>query len=315
MNPNENTEFCSTSTSTSSSSLNDEPNKPNWELLKETLGDGALSALKEHLEGIEQELLSNKTIDDRNESSNIRLDPDGDGDGDGDGGTHSKSNYLPKQNTTYAKQEYWEERFASEDDFEWLVSYDDVKSQIKGYLTPKSRILIVGCGNSNFSSDLYDDGYTNIVNIDYSQNVIEKMKLKNSHRNKMTWVVMDMTNMNPFSNESFDVVIDKAAMDAIMTEENDVWNPDENVIHMARLMCQHISRILVPNGYHLHISFAQPHFRKKYLLGLHNQNQIESHHDDNYSKEFQWDFKVETIGNSDSGCFHHFLYIMQKLKS
>lgn len=34
------------------------------------------------------------------------------------------------------------------------------------------RILVLGCGNADFSEDLYDDGYTNVVNVDISSVVI-----------------------------------------------------------------------------------------------------------------------------------------------
>jgi len=53
---------------------------------------------------------------------------------------------------------------------------------------------------------------------------------------------MDRTDMSIFSSQSFDVVIDKAAMDASMTEEPDPWNPEDKVICMARSLCTHISR-------------------------------------------------------------------------
>jgi len=227
---------------------------------------------------------------------------------------------LPKNNVTYSKKEYWEERFANETDFEWLVSYNDVSNQIKPYIKNlSSKILVVGCGNSSFSSDLYDDGYPNITNIDYSDNVISCMKQRHSaERPTMTWQVMDMTDMSAFDNDTFDCVIDKAAMDAIMTNEGDVWSPDSDVVDKASVMCHHISRILKKGGYHLQISFAQPHFREKYLLGQHSSN---GDNDDEldplvsivneleYSNKFGWDYKMETIGGD--GCFHNFLYIMQ----
>lgn len=37
-------------------------------------------------------------------------------------------------------------------------------------------MLNIGCGKSLFSEDMYDEGYTNILNIDYSEQVIEDMK-------------------------------------------------------------------------------------------------------------------------------------------
>jgi hypothetical protein len=132
---------------------------------------------------------------------------------------------------------------------------------------------------------------------------------------------MDMTDMSEFQDVSFDVVIDKAAMDALLAREGDVWNPDQTVVDEARSMCKHITRILKPNtGTHLHISFAQPHFRKKYLLGWHALSEetpkeaVEAK-DEVYSQEFGWTYRVETIaGDDNDGCFHHFLYIMNKEK-
>jgi 2-polyprenyl-3-methyl-5-hydroxy-6-metoxy-1,4-benzoquinol methylase len=37
------------------------------------------------------------------------------------------------------------------------------------------NILISGCGNSKFSEDLYSEGYVNITNIDFSEEVIIRM--------------------------------------------------------------------------------------------------------------------------------------------
>ena len=41
---------------------------------------------------------------------------------------------LPSNNKAYAKKEYWEERFATEESFEWLVSYDDIAIKLEKYL-------------------------------------------------------------------------------------------------------------------------------------------------------------------------------------
>ena len=60
-------------------------------------------------------------------------------------------------------------------------------------------ILILGCGNADFSADLYDDGYQDITNVDISDVVIKQMQEKNKdERPKMKWVVMDITDMEEF---------------------------------------------------------------------------------------------------------------------
>jgi SAM-dependent methyltransferase len=166
---------------------------------------------------------------------------------------------VPKNNRQYGTHAYWEDRFAEEESSEWLLSYEQLASQLEPYLKKTDcRILIVGCGNAPFSADMYDAGYKQLVNLDYSKIVIEAMKSRHSSfRSEMEWIVMDMTDMSAFGDASFDVVIDKAATDALMTNEGDVWNPDESLISAKRSMCTHVARILRPGGHFIQISLAQ----------------------------------------------------------
>jgi hypothetical protein len=62
------------------------------------------------------------------------------------------------------------------------------------------------------SEDMYDDGYVDIVNIDFSPVVIEQMRVRNEARSSMVFQVMDMRELH-FDNDSFDVVIDKARIE------------------------------------------------------------------------------------------------------
>ena len=59
------------------------------------------------------------------------------------------------------------------------------------------KILMLGCGNANFSADIYDHGFRNITNVDFSEVVINQMAQKNAKtRPEMTWQVADVTNMS-----------------------------------------------------------------------------------------------------------------------
>ena len=81
--------------------------------------------------------------------------------------------------------------------------------------------LLVGCGNSSFSYDIFSKGgYTNITSIDYSENVIEAMRKKYVEFTELNWICADMTDLkkSDFPTDSFVCVIDKAAMDALMSE-------------------------------------------------------------------------------------------------
>lgn len=224
---------------------------------------------------------------------------------------------LPCNNRAYGSQEYWENRFTSEESFEWLLSYEQLAPQLEPIFSQRGvRILVVGCGNAPFSADLYDAGYTQIVNIDYAPAVIAAMRARHAAvRPAMEWRVMDMTAMDALGDASFDVVIDKAAMDALMTAEGDVWHPAESVIAASHRMCGHIARILKKGGTFVQISLAQPHFRKKYLLGSHAIDEINGEvaesSADSYSDKFGWSYRSEPVGRSDeAGGFGHYLYIM-----
>jgi hypothetical protein len=104
--------------------------------------------------------------------------------------TEKKKNckqHIPRKNDVYTKVEYWNERFQIEEEYDWYCSYSDVAHQITPFLHHQSKILILGCGNSKFSEDLYHGGYPNIVNIDYSTVVIQQMKRRHLDKPTMKW--------------------------------------------------------------------------------------------------------------------------------
>jgi hypothetical protein len=125
----------------------------------------------------------------------------------------------------------------------------------------------------------------------------------------MEWVVMDMTDMQ-FEDNDFDVIIDKATMDALMVQEKDVWYPSENCIHQVEAFLGECSRTLTPNGSFLSLSFAQPHFRTKYLSDklLHLESAPYKSFP-GYCSRYKWE--VSFVGISKTGTFENFLYIMR----
>ena len=153
-----------------------------------------------------------------------------------------------ESNSQFSKQEYWDGRFEEEEKYDWLLSFSQVAPMLLPLLEPftsNAYILIVGCGNSTFSADLYDAGYHNIVNIDYSGVVINRMRAEHTlSRPGMTWLEMDMTKLEFPQGTVFDIVIDKAALDALMVDEKSVWSPAEEVIRAADATCLGVRRYL-----------------------------------------------------------------------
>lgn len=261
----------------------------NIEELAGMLSSDTLKALQEHLN-----------------SKNNRHDQDG----------HDiDSDHEPHVNADYKLKSYWNERFQEEENFEWLLNYQQLKLHLapilpKGYKTA----LIVGCGNSTFSADLYDDDvFKEITNIDFSEIVIAKMSEQHAlARPNMKWITMDMLDLK-FESESFDVVIDKATMDALMVDERDVWNPSDSVIESVDTMCRGISRVLKPGGIFLQISFAQPHFRTKYLMNVWKSKTdcAPTAVTVGHCNEYEWTLSCQPIA-LETGCLDYFMYTMIK---
>lgn len=217
-------------------------------------------------------------------------------------------------NSDYKLKSYWDNRFEVEEQYDWLVKFDEIQQYIIPKMTSMdAKILIVGCGNSTFSSDLYDFGFKNITNIDFSEVCISHMAERHaSIRPKMTWITMDMTDLQ-FADQEFDIVIDKASMDALLVDEGDVWDPEEDTITIVDKMCEGISRVLKPSGLFLQITFAQTHFRTKYLMGSHIMKSEVSPFDSlkGHCDKYKWVLDYDSV-NPTKGCIHYYIYHMRK---
>lgn len=146
---------------------------------------------------------------------------------------------------------------------------------------------MLGCGNSTLSQDMYADGYTDIVNVDYSSVVIEQMRARHP---EMEWLEMDVRSLK-FADGAFDVAIDKGTMDAMMTAKGDIWNPPQQVVDDVTAEVSEVLRTLKPGGIFVYLTFGQPHFRRRFL-----------------TREGTT-LEVRELGEADA--FHYYLYILR----
>jgi len=176
---------------------------------------------------------------------------------------------LPSKNQDYGTKEYWNQRYLEEghnESFDWFKSYSDLAELLHALIPNKSsRILMLGCGNSTLSEDMWDDGYRNITNVDYSAVLIEQMQKRHGQvRPEMEWHEMDIRNLS-FQADSFNVAIDKGTMDAMMTAKGDVWDPPQQVIDDCTKEVDEVLRVLSKGGLFIYLTFGQPHFRRRFL--------------------------------------------------
>lgn len=118
----------------------------------------------------------------------------------------------------FRETEYWNKRYETEDHFEWLgqscceKTIELLNCQIQD--KQKAVVLILGCGNSNLSPEMRNDGFENVLSTDISEIVIRNQRKKFPH---LKWKVLDMTKMDEIEDSSFDFVIEKATLDAFLS--------------------------------------------------------------------------------------------------
>ncbi|XP_053990629.1 EEF1A lysine methyltransferase 4-like isoform X3 [Hylaeus volcanicus] len=118
----------------------------------------------------------------------------------------------------YGLASYWDERYTRDSDFfDWYQKWEDLRCHISPFLEKPHKILNLGCGLSRMSESLFEDGYQNQTNIDISKAAIEKMSKHYKEKPSMEFRVMNALDMSAFPSETFDTVIDKGTMDAILT--------------------------------------------------------------------------------------------------
>ena len=193
----------------------------------------------------------------------------------------------------YGEKKYWVDRYESQKGktFDWLEDYESIKPMIYEIGIKKNAyVLNVGCGNSEFSEKMYNDGFTNNYNIDICPNVINYMKERNKGKDGLVYKEMDARNMKDFKDETFDLVIDKSTIDALLCGDHSFEN--------VALMTKEISRVLKTGGIYFIISYGRPENR---LLHLER-------------KHLAFDVKVIEINSKkEKETSSHFAYICKKL--
>uniref|UniRef100_A0A0D9WG56 Methyltransferase type 11 domain-containing protein n=1 Tax=Leersia perrieri TaxID=77586 RepID=A0A0D9WG56_9ORYZ len=159
----------------------------------------------------------------------------------------------------YGAATYWDARYSSPSStggsgggrggefFDWYQTYPALRPLLRARLPTSSRMLMLGCGNSLLSEDMVKDGYEEVVNIDISSVVIEQMREKH----------MDVRDMSFFGDETFDCVLDKGTLDAMMITYG---APKERVPLLYQAGCDRkIKLYIMPTpGYQLKRSNGAP---------------------------------------------------------
>ncbi|KAJ7396434.1 Methyltransferase-like protein 13 [Pitangus sulphuratus] len=206
---------------------------------------------------------------------------------------------LPRSPAEFGAAPYWDRffRHRGQRAFEWYGAFPELCPVLHKYVRPRDKVLVVGCGNSELSEQMYDVGMCeDIVNIDISDAVIRQMRERSgSRRPKMSYLLMDVLQMD-FPDAHFQVVLDKGTLDALLTDE------EEATLAKVDRMFAEISRVLQVGGRYLCVSLAQAHVLTKAVQ---------------YFSQEGWVVRVHQVaGSGDNQQFvlPVFVYVMTKFR-
>jgi ubiquinone/menaquinone biosynthesis C-methylase UbiE len=156
---------------------------------------------------------------------------------------------------------YWDDRYENQDadGYDWFKTFSEIAAVLTPHLKPSSKIMVLGCGTSSLSEDLYQSGYHHIFSNDFSAKCIDLMSCRKQDKPEMHWDVCDVRTLEVYDDDSFDVVIDKGVMDA-MLDGCSLWDPPEQVKENCAREIQSAARVLKSGGKFLMISFRPSHF-------------------------------------------------------
>jgi ubiquinone/menaquinone biosynthesis C-methylase UbiE len=160
----------------------------------------------------------------------------------------------------YGNAQYWETRYAKDDSaFDWFFGWEKLSASISRFYSATDRALVVGCGNSRMSADMLAEGFPSVASIDLSKVVIAQLRDQYKDEPRLQWYEMNCAKLD-FPDESFELVIDKGTIDAIMCgDDSDELIPST----MAEIF-----RVLSNHGKFVVVSFGSPSERFPDMRGV-----------------------------------------------
>ena len=160
--------------------------------------------------------------------------------------------------SSFGTRQYWDDVYTGmgdfpKDEYSWYYGWDALKPHFtKAVPSKEARILLPGIGNDPILLDLWGAGYRRLTAFDYSEHAVERQQDLLSWEPKCLNVVQvlqrDARRLDPEWTDSFDVILEKGALDAIYL------SGDGNVEQAV----QELERVLRPGGILVSVSGVVP---------------------------------------------------------
>ncbi|KAF8066419.1 EEF1AKMT4 [Scenedesmus sp. PABB004] len=155
----------------------------------------------------------------------------------------------------YGDASYWDARYAREPTcFDWYQTWEGLAPVLNAHFKQRDRLLHIGVGTSQLQADMVrEGGYACIVNTDISAVAVAQMQALHSALPQLTYRVSDARSMPEFDDASFDGLLDKGTLDAVLC------GPDAGA--NAAAVLEECARVLRPGGTLLVITYGDPSSR------------------------------------------------------
>ena len=161
---------------------------------------------------------------------------------------------LEPENSRFGRQDYWNAFYEEEANFTWYAGWDELQPFVQEFVDTTGKILIPGVGNDAMLVDMYDDGFQELIAMDYAPEGIARCRdllgptrvWSDNQDTGVVLVVADARNLTGvFNDDSFDVVIEKGTLDAIyLSGGQDKMLADRNL----NLAISELGRCVKPGG-------------------------------------------------------------------
>lgn len=178
----------------------------------------------------------------------------------------------PKQESKVAspfgRQEYWDNLYKENTDqfFSWYTGWADLEPFLVELIpSTQSSILLPGVGNDSMLRDMYDAGYQELTAFDYAPEGIaqcrdmlgpERILRQDSNDNiGVRLFVGDARNLRELEDASFDVVLEKGTLDAIV-QSGDGSSDAEKAVGLQSMhkAVREFTRVIKPGGLFVSVS-------------------------------------------------------------
>merc|ERR1711865_945804 len=151
-------------------------------------------------------------------------------------------------------QSYWDHIYAGDSsEFDWYQQYGHLE-QLLNAINNDHVVLIAGAGTSKIGVELADRGVATVKCIEQCQAAVTAMEGK--YGRKCDWACGNLTTMQ-YGTDTFDIVFDKAVLDAMLCQEGGT--------RISQTYLGQVARVLKPGGKLICISTGKPDIRKSYF--------------------------------------------------